>query len=82
MREKIRVYDNEGKTFDRFTVVYMNERERDGSYAARGMSEHPFHPNGFGQYCSAIPGRHLGKRIPFEALPADCKKLVLMDLSN
>jgi hypothetical protein len=54
--QKIRIYDNGGKTFDRFTAVYMDHPERagfykTGLYAARGMSENPFHPQGFGQFC-------------------------------
>jgi hypothetical protein len=79
--KNIRCYDNGGKTLDRYTVVYMNEPEHSPeTFAARGMSERPFHPQGFGQYCIAMPGRHLGKRIKFEELPADCQKLVLQDL--
>lgn len=60
-----------------------------------GMSSMPFHPQGIGQHGeskwhpvdrngSAWPpaiGRkcHLGTRIRFEDLPADCQKLVLSD---
>jgi hypothetical protein len=59
------------------------------------MSAHPFHPQGIGQHGSApwridvTGGRHggpamgqhchLGLRVPFAALPADCKELVLRD---
>jgi hypothetical protein len=78
----IKIYDNGGKTADRYTVVYMTERERDGTYAAVGMSEQPFHPQGFGQHCTAMPGPHLGKRIPFAALPLDCQRLVRQDLQE
>lgn len=79
--ENIRIYDNGGRTYDRYTVVYMKEPEtRPGTFAARGMSEHPFHPQGFGQYCAAMPGRHLGKRIAFDQLPTDCQRLVQQDL--
>jgi hypothetical protein len=78
----IRIYDNGGKTFDRFTVIYMGEPEGNGLYGARGMSEHPSHPQGFGQYCQAMPGRHLGKRIAFDELPLDCRRLVLSDIGE
>lgn len=59
-----------------------------------GMSAAPFHPQGFGQHGEAdhaidvdrwgFPpalGRRgrLGRRIPFGALPADCRRLVLED---
>lgn len=81
--KNVRIYDNGGKTLDRYTAVYMDQPEyRQGTYAARGMSTHPFSPQGFGCFTSAKPGRHLGKRIKFEELPKDCQKLVLQDLGN
>lgn len=43
----VRLFDNGGETFDRYTAVYF-DRET-GEYAwYRGMSENPFHPQGFG----------------------------------
>lgn len=72
----IRIYDNDGKTFDRYTVIYMDSPEnRSGIFAAVGMSANPFHPQGFGQHTSAMPGPHLGRRIHFDELPEDCRKL-------
>jgi hypothetical protein len=80
MTDHVRIYDNGGKTVDRYIAVYMNEP--DGRlYGARAMSEHPFHPQGVGMCCLAKPGRHLGKRITFDQLPPDCRKLVMRDLS-
>lgn len=79
----VRIYDNGGKTFDRYTSVYLQEPEnRPNTFNARGMSERPFHPQGFGCSCSATPGRHLGKRIKLKDLPKDCQKLVLSDLKE
>jgi len=61
-------------------VIYMDEPERQaGIYNAVGMSEHPFHPQGYGMHVSAAPGRHLGKRIQYEDLPPDCKRMLLQD---
>lgn len=80
--KNVRLYDNGGKTFDRYTAVYMDEIERSGLYGARAMSDQPFSPQGFGCYTSAAPGRHLGRRIKFEELPADCQRLVLQDLEE
>ena len=74
------IYDNGGETFDRFTVYYT-ERERNGFYMGRGMSEHPCHPQGFGQCVSGQLGKHNGKRIKFDELPTDCRKLIKSDLS-
>lgn len=76
----IRIYDNEGQTFDRYTVVYMDDPITDKTYSARGMSERPFHPLGFGQWCEAMVGKHLGKEITFEELPAQCQELVQQDI--
>lgn len=85
----IGIYDDE-KSIDRYTVVYNQvEREIPGKnghmvklYAAVGMNAAPFHPQGFGQHCTAMLGRHLGKKISFEQLPDDCRKLVLRDLAD
>lgn len=83
MKMNIKCYDNGGKTFDRYTVIYMDDPERGHNlFSSVGMSEHPFHPQGFGQHGAARPGRHLGKRIKFEELPVDCQKLVLQDLGG
>jgi hypothetical protein len=80
--QNIRIYDNGGETFDRYTVVYLNEPEGRGLFAARGMSESPSHPQGFGQCCSAMPGEHLGQSIAFDDLPIECRRLVLSDLGQ
>lgn len=81
--KNLRIYDNNGKTFDRYTVVYMDQPENaPNTFAALGMSSDPCHPQGFGQHCSAMPGRHLGKRIQFNELPFECQRLVLRDLKE
>ena len=74
------IRDNGGATFDRYTVVYSEIGDNQGNNLARGMSTHPFHPQGFGQMCAAQPGEHLGREIRFEDLPEDCQALVLRDL--
>lgn len=81
---QVRIYDNNGKTLDRYTAVYMFAPEswQPGCYDARGMSTYPCSPQGIGCFTSAMPGRHLGKRIKFEKLPIDCQKLVLSDLKD
>lgn len=65
-----------------------------GSFQYVGMSALPFHPQGVGQhgespqqidvnksgFAPAIGRKnHLGKRVPFCQLPADCQRLVLSD---
>ena len=90
---KVRIYDNggsekEGGTFDRYTVVFTGNYpiKNRGWYDYLGLSEHPFHPQGFGQSGAAEfqpvdrPNySHLGKKIKFENLPEDCKKAVIQD---
>ncbi len=78
--QRIRCYDNGGASFDRYTVVYMDCPENaPGMFQCVGMSERPFHPQGFGQHSSAMIGGHLGRRILLADLPADCRRLVERD---
>jgi hypothetical protein len=83
----IRCYDNNGKSFDQYTVVftgrYTNKTNNEFLYV--GMSKNPYHPQGFGQhgYSDCPIDRptysHLGKKIKFDDLPGNCQKLVLSD---
>ena len=94
-----RFYDNGGPeaggSFDRFTAAYLDQQSNAGGqrwFWYRGMSAHPFDPQGFGcsgestgtpvDYPVARLGRrnHLGKRIRFADLPPDCQRLVVQDL--
>lgn len=92
----VRCYDNGGRSFDRYTVVFTGRyrQKTGGSYCYVAMSEHPFHPQGFGQHGESTTridvnkdgfapaiGRfnHLGTRIRFQDLPPDCQQLVLQD---
>jgi len=81
----LRCYDDGGASADRYTVVFIDcpeSRNLMRTFCALGMNESPFHPQGFGQHCSATPGRHLGKRIRFIDLPVDCRQLVRMDTAR
>ena len=74
INKEVKIYDNCGKTLDRFTAVFVKRPERrvygqPATFEALGFSGNPFHPWGYGQHCSAAVGRHLGKRTTFEALP-------------
>ena len=69
----IKIYDNGGETADRYTAIIH------GSFY--GFSDHPFHPQGFSQYCGDVPRgmcsfNHLGKRVKFDSLPADVQKAI------
>jgi len=69
----LRIYDNGGKTFDRYTIIpprwSKQYRERSRLFEAIGASECPYSPQGFGMHVSAAPGAHLGKRIKWTDLP-------------
>ncbi len=95
-RLPIRCYDNGGKTFDRYTVVFTKpDHVTWGNeppiyfYSYIGMSSDPFHPQGFGQHGESgncpidkPSGKHLGRKIQFRSLPPDCQKVVLQDLKG
>ncbi len=78
----LEIRDNGGKTMDRYTVVYDTIGDSKGNYDAVGMSSEPFHPQGIGQHSTAMPGKHLGKKIKFADLPKDCQRLVKRDLEG
>lgn len=66
--ENVRIYDNDGKTWDRYTIVVDEEN---GDRTFHGASSNPFDPQGFGQYCGENfeEGPHLGREIGFADLP-------------
>lgn len=43
-------------------------------FSAIAASADPFYALGFGQYVSAMPGRHLGKRVRWDELPTDVQR--------
>jgi len=61
------IYDNEGRTFDRYTVILL-----DGS--ALGMSVNPDSPQGFSEWCQVVQGAHLGRKISLKELPENVRK--------
>ena len=82
----VRYYDNKGETFDRYTAVYEYEN---GECDYFGMSEHPMHPQGFGQHGGGgdMPidwptSAHLGRRISYQDLPEDCQQAISQDLEG
>lgn len=65
--EIIAVYDNGGKTVDRYTIVFRGEQ------MVLGVSDDPTGYMGFSNWGDAVIGRHLGKKIQFDDLPEDVK---------
>ena len=69
--KRVRVYDNGGRTLDRYTVIYP-----DGN--ARTMSSRPLHPQGVCMWAGHVQPQ--GKRVPFHALPAQVREAIIRDL--
>jgi len=68
---KVVVYDNGGKTADRYTVIIGDD--------VYGMSDNPDSPQGFNQYSGTVGvdvkiGKHLGKKL--SSIPDSIKKAV------
>lgn len=79
----IRVYDNGGQTYDRWTVIFTKKRVS-GQFMYLGMSDNPYAPNGIGLHgeseCPTMA--NVGKKVPFDSLPDDCKRLVISDYKD
>lgn len=69
---QVRIYDNGGESFDRYTVIDGTE--------AYGMSNNPRSPQGFNQYIGEAGKLHvpaLGKKVSFKRLPAEVKAAIV-----
>ena len=67
---------------DRYTVAFKGYRPYHGQivYPYIASSDHPFHPQGFGQHGEShqfMTGKGLGKRVSFESIPDDVKRFIL-----
>ena len=70
------IYDNGGRTFDRFTVLIRPTTgpfRKKGEWECLGLSLYPEHPQGFSQWGTALQGPHLGQEIFFEELPENVR---------
>ncbi len=74
-KDVVAVYDNGGKTFDRYTIV-LDEADAwtPGCYQSFSFSHNPDSPQGFSQFGVCRPGDHLGRLIRFDALPINIQK--------
>lgn len=78
--KRVKCYDNGGQTADRYTVAYLDAPTNPAfDCPCVGMSAEPFHPQGIAQHGDCQLGKHLGNRIAFVSLPADCRKVVEQD---
>jgi hypothetical protein len=83
-RPVLACYDNGGKTFDRYTIIYgapLWEPNMGRTVPYRSMSEDPFHPQGFGQW-GEMPAYNrdcLGRKVKFSDLPERVRACVEQD---
>lgn len=77
-------YDNGGRSFDRFTVLYgapLWEPSMGRTVPYLAASAHPFAPQGFGQH-GEMPAHNraaLGRKIRWADLPADVQRAAIQD---
>lgn len=76
LNRKVRVYDNGGKTFDRYTVIIKRYEKGTAVYDVYSMSENPDWIQGFNQYSHTeydvrMLMQMIGKdrKVPFNELP-------------
>jgi hypothetical protein len=68
------IYDNGGKSYDRMTVIFKDRPERQpGTFEAIGASETG---EGFYMHTTAVPGKHLGKRVKFADLSPELQNML------
>lgn len=61
---EIQIYDNDGETIDRYTIVI--DGDTDNCY---GMSDNPFHPMGFSQYVGRVTSEVLDRQKKLKEIP-------------
>jgi len=66
----IKVYDNGGKTIDRYTIVISQENEND----IYTMSDDPFYPLGVNQYSHTVKGSYQCEDKPLKEIPKEVIK--------
>lgn len=81
-----KIWDNEGETFDRYTVAFRGYRDRGRMvYPYIGASTRPFSPHGYGEHGwndDPLGGANLGKRVAFDTLPEDVQKFIIQELEG
>lgn len=80
-----RIFDYGDTVADRYTIAFRAFQPAGSGriypYLASGPS--PFHPLGFGQYNESdvfLTGKHLGKRVRFEALPVEVQEFIMQTI--
>lgn len=71
------IFDNGGKTCDRYAVLIEN--------SVFGMSEDALSPQGFNQYCcelSELSRQNLGQEVNYNDLPFQVQKAIKLRLNH
>lgn len=79
------IYDNGGETYDRYTIIKkddfaLNYKEYPSMFTGRylyyciGASETG---RGFFTWCTAIRGKHLGKKVSLDSLHPELKERII-----
>ena len=82
---RLRIYDNDGRTLDNYTVVFLDIHDFDHKgrrvYHCVQMDGSPNRPWGkIRAFETTLLGRRHGRRIPFCFLPEQCQQYVLYKL--
>lgn len=75
----MKIYDNGGKTWDRYTVI-IEGWHFGKSCEALGLSDNCDSPQGFSQFGDVYEGKHLGKVISFDNLPDNVQNHIIKRL--
>ena len=85
-RKVCRIFDlGPDGAFDRYTIAFKGYHVSDYGmvYPYLASSDSPFHPQGFGMHCDSrefLKGKHLGKRISFDALLEQVQRFILQNI--
>lgn len=85
MPDKVRIYDDGGKTIDRYTLIVPSANEP-GKMDMYGFNADPYHPQGFGQFGGSVwpmgSYSHLGKLVTIDELPEQAQRYVRETLTT
>ena len=80
-----RIFDAGDSVADRYTIAFKGFRISNYvmNYPYLASSENPYHPGGVGLHCESrkfLTGKHLGKRVAFDALPPMVQRFILENI--
>ena len=84
--KRLDIWDNEGASIDRFTVVFSGKTPRKSQgmlyRPCISMSERPDSSTGVFMHGECVNDVHLGKKIMFADLPKACKQAIIMEVTK